>query len=127
MSTSDKIKKAIELNDSIVYVGTKLDVGKGALNVLGMVGESVKPYVPLIAVVTSLIGEIVTIYKNAQYNKKISRRRKENEENFRKQVYYDDFVRFKNALEKIKNFASEVTQLRSYRKYLNANHVKEKF
>ncbi|RIB21705.1 kinase-like domain-containing protein [Gigaspora rosea] len=145
MTTSDKIKKAIELNDSIVYAGTKLDAAKGALNVLGMVGDSVKPYVPLIAVVTSLIGEIVTIYENAQYNKKIcnslldraksaeaamdtlARRRKENEENFRKQAYYDDFVKFKNALEKIKNFASEVTQLRGYRKYLNANHVKEKF
>ncbi|CAG8715442.1 31057_t:CDS:2, partial [Racocetra persica] len=49
MSASERIKKAIEIS-SIVYVGSKLDVAKGALNALGMVGEAVKPYVPLISV-----------------------------------------------------------------------------
>ncbi|CAG8659934.1 10488_t:CDS:2 [Gigaspora rosea] len=42
MTTSDKIKKAIELNDSIVYAGTKLDAAKGALNVLGMFMSQIK-------------------------------------------------------------------------------------
>ncbi|CAG8551547.1 8064_t:CDS:2 [Racocetra fulgida] len=40
MSASDRIKKAVEINDSLVYGGSKLDVAKGALNALGMVGDA---------------------------------------------------------------------------------------
>ncbi|CAG8544032.1 4006_t:CDS:1, partial [Scutellospora calospora] len=70
MST-DQINRVLAINDSIVYASTKLDIAKGTLHVFGMVGDTVKPFVPLISVVTSLIGEIITIYENAQYNKKI--------------------------------------------------------
>ncbi|CAG8675736.1 17300_t:CDS:2 [Cetraspora pellucida] len=42
MSTSDRIKKAIEINDSIVYAGSKIGVAKGALNALGMVGDALR-------------------------------------------------------------------------------------
>ncbi|CAG8729920.1 36594_t:CDS:2, partial [Gigaspora margarita] len=116
-----------------------------ATNLVGGVGETIKPFLPMIATISVLIKEIIEIYEKAQFNKKIcnslldraksaeaamntlQRRKQENEEKFRSQVYYNNFMKFKNVLEKIKNFAGEVTQIRGISKYLNASNIKDKF
>ncbi|CAG8495097.1 23566_t:CDS:2 [Gigaspora margarita] len=109
------------------------------------IGETIKPFIPMIVTISILIKDITEIYEKAQFNKKIcnslldraksaeaaintlQRRKQENEEKFRSQLYYNSFMKFKNILEKIKNFAGEVTQIREINKYINASYVKDKF
>ncbi|RIB05818.1 kinase-like domain-containing protein [Gigaspora rosea] len=106
--------------------------------------EAIKSFLPMIATISDLVKEIMEIYEKAQFNKKIcnslldraksaevamntlQRRTQDNEEKFRSQLYYNNFIKFKNGLEKIKNFAGEVTQIRRISKYLNANSIKNK-
>ncbi|RIB24005.1 PITH domain-containing protein [Gigaspora rosea] len=89
-----------------------------------------------------LIKEIIEIYENAQFNNKICnslldraksaeaamstllRKKQENEEKFRSQAYYNNFMKFKTVLEKIKNFAGEVPQIRGI-SYINAYSIRD--
>ncbi|CAG8711266.1 20197_t:CDS:2 [Gigaspora margarita] len=107
--------------------------------------ETIKPFLPMIAIILDLVKEIIEIYEKAQFNKKIcnslldraesakiamntlQRRKQKNEEKFRSQSYYNNFIKFKNVLEEIKNFAGEVTQIRGISKCLNSNNIKNKF
>src|SRR5438876_1103117 len=106
-----------------------------ALGVVGSVGESIKPFVPLIAAVTIVISECVKIYEDAQYNKKIcnslmdrvetadlairtlKRRKQENENKFRDKEYYKSFLRFVDVMKKIKSFIKDVSQIQGFKKY----------
>ena len=56
---------------SLSSFGSSLDIAKATLGAVGTVGEAIKPFVPLIAVVTTVIGEIIRVYEDAEYNKKI--------------------------------------------------------
>ncbi|CAH1761768.1 4197_t:CDS:2 [Entrophospora sp. SA101] len=123
-------------------VGSNLDIVQQTINVAS---EAIKPFVPLIGLVTDLAGQIIEVYENAQYNKKIcdafldridalqasiktlQRRKEENQKTFQDKGYYNNFVRLVDVLRKVKVFLDNVTRLHGYKKYLNANSVKEKF
>ncbi|KAF0502412.1 kinase-like protein [Gigaspora margarita] len=135
-----KSKSEDRLSTAIDDLTTVID----ATNV-DRIEETIKPFLPMIAKILGLVKEIIEIYEKAQFNKKIcnslldraesaevamntlQRRKQRNEEKFRSQSYYNNFIKFKNDLEKIKNFAGEVTQIRGISKYLNANNIKNKF
>ncbi|KAF0558605.1 kinase-like protein [Gigaspora margarita] len=136
---------AFDLNAVIDTVEEVSKISDCATNLVGGIGETIKPFLPMIATISVLIKEIIEIYEKAQFNKKIcnslldraksaeaamntlQRRKQENEEKFRSQAYYNSFMKFKNVLEKIKNFAGEVTQIRGISKYLDASNIKDKF
>ncbi|CAI2170749.1 13593_t:CDS:2 [Funneliformis geosporum] len=124
---------------------SSLEITKASLGAVGTVGEAIKPFIPLIAAVTSIIGEVVKIYENVEYNKKIcnalmdrvqiadgaikilNRRKQENEKNFRNEEYYKAFVKFTDVMTRIKDFIKDVSQLQGYKKYLHASSIKDKF
>ncbi|CAG8649536.1 970_t:CDS:2 [Ambispora leptoticha] len=121
------------------------NVVQGILESIGTAGEAVKPFIPLLGAITIVIDEIIKVYEAAQYNKKIcnalmdrveaaqiavkalQRRQKENEKKFRNQAYYESFNRFLQVLEKIKKFIKDVSQLKGFRKFSQANSVKDRF
>ncbi|CAJ0866324.1 805_t:CDS:1, partial [Entrophospora sp. SA101] len=135
----------VEVIQNLSSIGTSLDATKQALGVVSAVSEAVKPFIPLISIVTILAGEIIQVYENAQYNKKIcnvfidrveaaqlsvkalQRRKEENVKAFQDEIYYKNFVRFTEVLRKVKDFLESISQLHGYKKYLHANNVKEKF
>ncbi|CAG8703353.1 2641_t:CDS:1, partial [Racocetra fulgida] len=45
-------------------------LGGCATKVMG-IGETIKPFIPIIATISGLIKEIIDIYEKAQFNKKI--------------------------------------------------------
>ncbi|CAG8517479.1 3457_t:CDS:1 [Scutellospora calospora] len=110
-----------------------------------VVGDAVQPFLPLFSSVSTIIDSIIRTYKNAKCNQKIclalidrveiaqqavnslQRQQRDNEELFRKQNYYDAWVRFKTVLENIKKFVKEITQLSNLQKFLTANAVKDAF
>ncbi|CAG8495947.1 5255_t:CDS:2 [Diversispora eburnea] len=59
--------------------------------------------------------------------KSLRRKKQENAEKFSDEKYYRAWVIFTNVLKNIKDFAEDVTQLSMFRKYLNANAVKEAY
>ncbi|KAF0411892.1 kinase-like protein [Gigaspora margarita] len=107
--------------------------------------NAVQPFLPFFQTVSTIIDSIMKAYKNGKCNQKIclalidrveiaqqavkslQRQQVENEELFRKQDYYDAWVRFITVLENINKFVKEVTQLSSLQKFLNANAVKDAF
>ncbi|EXX79299.1 hypothetical protein RirG_006970 [Rhizophagus irregularis DAOM 197198w] len=129
--------------DSIATTG--IEFAKGTLDTANIIGNAIKPYMPLINTVTNLISQIIKIYETAQYNKKIckallvraeaaefavnilQRRQDENEALFLQQAFYKSFVKFKEILQKIKDFAGDVTNLHGFRKYLKSTAIKGKF
>ncbi|CAJ0876161.1 8324_t:CDS:2, partial [Entrophospora sp. SA101] len=73
-------KKQTNINEILGYtpkvlpadsINNNLDVTRQALGAVDIIGDIVKPFVPLIDMVTVLIEDIMEIYKNAQYNRKI--------------------------------------------------------
>ncbi|CAG8526383.1 14605_t:CDS:2, partial [Dentiscutata erythropus] len=144
-STPTVISNAIEVTEGLTNLASSTDVAKNALSAVGAVGEAVKPFVPLISAVTLLISEIIVIYENAQYNKRIcnslmdrvgaaeqavkslQRRKAENEKHFKNVEYYKNFVRFVDVLKRIKGFIKDVSELQGYKKFFHANSIKEKF
>ncbi|CAG8641001.1 40810_t:CDS:10 [Gigaspora margarita] len=107
--------------------------------------EAIKPFIPLISSVELIISEIIVIYENARYNKKIcnslmdrvgvaeqavkflQRRKAENERHFRNVEYYKNFVRFVDVLKRIKEFIKNVSELKGYRKFVHSRSIKQKF
>lgn len=144
-STPTVISNAIDVTEGLTGLAKNTDVAKNALGAVGAVGEAVKPFVPLISAVTLVISEIIVIYENAQYNKRIcnslmdrvgaaeqaikslQRRKAENEKHFRNAEYYKNFVRFVDVLKRIKGFIKDVSELQGYKKFFHANSIKDKF
>jgi hypothetical protein len=141
----EAILAATEVAGGIADIGSSLDIAKATLGAVGTVGEAIKPFVPLITVVTIVISEIITIYEDAQYNKKIcnalmdrvqtaesaiktlNRRKQENEKNFLNKEYYKAFVKFTDVMKRIKEFIRDISQLQGYKKFLHAGSIKDKF
>src|SRR4051794_26061998 len=84
-----------------------IEITKTAFKASGTVEEAIKPYLQLITVVTTLIDDIIKIYVGVESNNKkicrflmdrvyiaeifikiLSRRKQENEKNFRNMKYY---------------------------------------
>lgn len=144
-ATPEAVAAAAEFTGSVADLGNSLDIAKATLGAVGTVGEAIKPFVPLIAVVTVVIGEIISIYEDAQYNKKIcnalmdrvqtaesaiktlNRRKQENEKNFLSKGYYKAFVKFTDVMKRIKEFIRDISQLQGYKKFIHAGSIKEKF
>ncbi|CAG8669124.1 9133_t:CDS:2, partial [Cetraspora pellucida] len=110
-----------------------------------VVGEAAQPFLQFFQSVTIIVDSITRAYKNGKCNQKIclalidrveiaqqavkslERQQMENEELFKKQDYYNAWVRFIVVLENTNKFVKEVTQLSSLQKFLTANAVKDAF
>ncbi|CAB4392279.1 unnamed protein product [Rhizophagus irregularis] len=144
-ATPEILNGTIEVTKSVVELGSKLDIAKGALQVVGNAADSITPFIPLIGLATTIINEVISIYQQAEYNKKIisalydrtklaeyavdtlQRRKKFYESNFKRQDWYDAFNRFVDVLKDIRNFAKEISTIRGYQKYLKSYSIKDKF
>ncbi|CAH1756759.1 15765_t:CDS:2, partial [Entrophospora sp. SA101] len=118
---------------------------KPSHNTVDSVGEAFKPFASLITTANAVINQIVDIFENAEYNKKIcnvflvrvdvatihiknlERRKEENEYLFRDVEYYKHFVRFTTILTEIKTFLNDITHLPGYNKYNSAKNFEEMF
>ncbi|RIA93934.1 hypothetical protein C1645_598688 [Glomus cerebriforme] len=107
--------------------------------------EAIAPFIPLIDSAASAITEIIKIYQTSQYNKRICnslldrarlseiaidqllRRRKENEQKFKNQVWYKAFHRFVVVLDKIKTFGGNVSQLPGIKSFVKAKSISDTF
>nr|CAG8493054.1 5567_t:CDS:2 [Entrophospora candida] len=116
---------------------------KPSHNTVDSVGEAFKPFASLITTANAVINQIVDIFENAEYNKKIcnvflvrvdvatihiknlERRKEENEYLFRDVDYYKHFVRFTTILTEIKTFLNDITHLPGYNKYNSARNFEE--
>nr|CAG8517214.1 7857_t:CDS:2 [Entrophospora candida] len=108
------------------------------------VDSAFKPFAPLISTANAMINQIINIFENAEYNKKIcnvfldrvdvaknhiknlERRKEENEHIFRDGEYYKHFLRFTTILLKIKEFLSDITYP-GYNKYNSAKNFEKIF
>jgi hypothetical protein len=146
MGVTDAIGGTIEVTKGLNNIkSSNLTFAKEALQIAVQAGESITPFIPLIGLAATTIVEIVKIYQTSQYNKRICnslldrarlseiaidqliRRRKENEKNFKSQVWYNAFDRFVFILDEIKTFAEKVSQLQGFKAYFKAKKVSEKF
>ncbi|CAB4396639.1 kinase-like protein [Rhizophagus irregularis] len=146
MTVTDAIEGAIEVTKGLNEIkSSNLAFAKEALQITAQAGEAITPFIPLIGLAATAIVEIINIYQTSQYNKRICnslldrarlseiaidqliRRRKENEKNFKSQVWYHAFNRFVVILGKIKTFAEKVSQLQGFKVYFKARSVSEKF
>ncbi|CAG8555841.1 5060_t:CDS:2 [Rhizophagus irregularis] len=143
---ADAIKGTIEVTKGLNDIkSSNLTFAKEALQITVQAGEAITPFIPLIGLASTTIVEIVKIYQTSQYNKRICnslldrarlseiaidqliRRRKENEKNFKSQIWYNAFDRFVFILDKMKTFAEKVSQLQGFKVYFKAKKVSEKF
>jgi hypothetical protein len=140
MSSTNDEKKTKE-ND----INLKREALKTSLDCMMVIGNAMDNYFPLLKTVTIMISEIYTIYDNARYNlniceslmdrvdiaesviKTLKRRKKNNEENFRKLEYYKSFLRFVDVLKSIKAFIGEVSTIQGYKRFFSANMIRKKF
>ncbi|CAG8798641.1 29242_t:CDS:2 [Gigaspora margarita] len=112
-------------------------------SIVRVIGETLKPVIPMLESALALIDEITQIFERAQCNKnickllkdrviaaeaviKILQQRVENGEKLDK-TYQQTFLRFKNSLENIKTYTEEVSQIQGIKRYLNVNEIREKF
>src|ERR1043165_2145162 len=141
--TPEVVLAGAEVGSSLAEIGSSLEFAKATLGAVGTVGEAIKPFVPLIAVVTTVIAEIIRIYEDAEYNKKIcnalmdrvqiadgaiktlNRRKQENEKNFLSTEYYKAFVKFTETMKKIRDFIKDISQLQGYKKFIHSSSIKE--
>ncbi|CAG8735526.1 8725_t:CDS:2 [Rhizophagus irregularis] len=112
---------------------------------VGIVGDAIGPYIPLIQTASSLITKIIEICEAAEYNKKVCNalaerveitrvpmellkvRKKKNEKELRNESYYNAFYKFIYVLEEIEKYTKEISKYHGFRKYVKAISVKEKF
>ncbi|CAG8544630.1 9907_t:CDS:2 [Diversispora eburnea] len=106
---------AVHEKDASISGSVKSALGGG----LGVVGDSVQPYLPLFTTVTIIIKETMSIYENAKYNKKVC--------NSLMDQYFMAFHRFIEVMKNIKQFITNISTLSGFQKYFHANSVKEKF
>ncbi|CAG8505821.1 12566_t:CDS:2 [Funneliformis caledonium] len=144
-ATPNALNGAVEIVNSVVTIGDALNIAKGTLQCIGTAADAITPFIPLIGAATTIISDIIIIYQQAAYNKKIvsalydrtryaelaietlQRRKKLHEKDFRSQEWYDAFNRFVDVLKEIRTFAKEVSCLRGYKKYFKSFTVKERF
>src|SRR4051812_16214586 len=118
---------------------------QNSITVIDTVSEAFRPFIPLIYIVSLLANEIVEVYKNAKYNKKmcdvfldridavqasinyLQRRKEKNEKLFRKEAYYRSFVKFTDVLKRVKKFLEAITHLQGFSKLWRVNTIKENF
>ncbi|CAG8789034.1 80_t:CDS:1, partial [Racocetra persica] len=102
-------------------------------------------YIPIVSYVVNIVKEIKKTFKKAQNNKdiclilferakdaesvmnKILNYKDDYEEFLREEKSYKAFHKFKILLIKIKDFVVEVSELKSVRKFLDANSVKSTY
>ncbi|CAG8469614.1 9710_t:CDS:2 [Funneliformis mosseae] len=146
MTVTEVISGSIEVTKGLNDIqSSKLAFAKEALTVATKVGDAITPFIPLIGAAATVITEIIDIYHTAQYNKKICnsildrarlaeiaidniiRRRKENEQLFKNQAWYYAFNRFVEVLNKLKNFAEEISQLKRIKQFIKAKNISGSF
>ncbi|CAG8642492.1 11135_t:CDS:2 [Gigaspora margarita] len=118
-----------------------------ATTAFNTITDVVALYMPLIGAVKLIVGEIYTIYENAECNKEIclimTNRVKaaecsmdmiirnihvdDAEGDFRKRSYYIAFKRFEAILIKIRDFTKGVSKLKGFKRFTNAKEVKSKY
>jgi hypothetical protein len=121
-----------------------LPSASASLKAAGNVAEAVAPFVPLVALVTTITREIVDAYDNVQYNKKtcgalvnrveaaefaikaLMRQKEENIDNFHNQNYYNSFQRFVNCLKQIKKLFDDISQLPKFKKFVSSANIKDR-
>ncbi|CAG8515152.1 1314_t:CDS:10 [Funneliformis caledonium] len=127
-------------------ISKSIEITKTAFKASGTVEEAIKPYLQLIAVVTTLIDDIIKIYDGVESNNKkicsflmdrvyiaeifikiLSRRKQENEKNFRNMKYYLTFARFTNVMKEIRDFIKDVSKLQFYKKFYEFNGLVSDF
>ncbi|RIA93087.1 kinase-like domain-containing protein [Glomus cerebriforme] len=112
---------------------------------LKFAGEAIGPYIPLIKIVTDLANEIILIYETAEYNKTIcdtlvervissnnavntlQSRKQKNEDKFRNKDYYKAFNRYIYVLKDIKEFITDISNIKGFKKYAKAHYIREKY
>ncbi|CAG8507047.1 16538_t:CDS:2 [Rhizophagus irregularis] len=110
-----------------------------------VVADVLTPFIPLISEIAHIVQDIINLYQTAEHNKRIcgsllSRataaetavnmlkiRRLENEDVFKSKEYYRNFQKLVMVIGKIKNFISEVSQIKGLRKFLAAHSIEEQF
>ncbi|CAG8518003.1 11739_t:CDS:10 [Funneliformis mosseae] len=127
-------------------ISKSIEITKTSFKASGTVEEAIKPYLQLIAVVTTLIDDIIKIYDGVESNNKkicsflmdrvyiaeifikiLSRRKQENEKNFRNMKYYLAFARFTNVMKEIRDFIKDVSKLLFYKKFYEFNGLVSDF
>ncbi|CAG8439885.1 11866_t:CDS:2 [Scutellospora calospora] len=117
----------------------------GMLNIgLSIVG-SLSALNPIISSIYEILSAIIQIDDKAQYNKKISKsilgrvltaeaaikfllvQKDEYEVKFADLKFQESLVTFKNILDKIKDFAEQVTQLRGIERLINAQAIEKNY
>ncbi|CAG8554323.1 24112_t:CDS:2 [Gigaspora margarita] len=149
-SDENNKKRKIDDNKYTSHLSVEHEIGSNnmtdnTIDGFQVVGDAVQPFLPLFQSVSTIVDSIVKAYKNGICNQRIclalidrveiaqqavkslQRQQMENEELFRKQDYYNAWVRFVTVLENINKFVKEVTQLSNLLKFLNANAVKDAF
>ncbi|CAI2167501.1 17534_t:CDS:2 [Funneliformis geosporum] len=143
-ATPEVLNRAVEVTQSVVNVGEQLGVAKGALKVAGSITDAITPFLPLISSATSIIGEMMIIYKQAECNENIVgalyyrtkqaefaietlRRRKKIQNEVNGQSWYKAFNRFVYVLSEIRNFAKKVASTHGFKKYFESYSIKDKF
>ncbi|CAG8660560.1 9697_t:CDS:1, partial [Diversispora eburnea] len=130
-----KTSKSDDEDERVPDIKGNSEIALTALNVAGAMGE---PFLPLIGAVTIVISEIIKVYEDVQYNKKIcnslmdrvdnagaavrtfERRQTENEKDFCNQEFYNSFVRFVEIMKRIKKFIGDVSNLNKYQKFIRS-------
>jgi len=108
--------------------------------IFGAVSEVIGPYIPLIISIAEIIGKIIEIYENVEYNKDVCtasmkspsncRKRQDNEDNernFLDQEYYLTFYEFFHVMIRIKQFIIYVSKLQGVKKFFLTVSVKSQF
>ncbi|CAI2184065.1 16829_t:CDS:2 [Funneliformis geosporum] len=146
MTITNVISGTIEVTKGVNEIkSSKLAFAKEALTAASKAGDAITPFIPLIGAAATIITEIIDVYQTAQYNKKICnsildrarlaeiaidnivRRRKENELHFKNQKWYYAFNRFVEVLNKLKQFAEEISQLKRIINFIKARNISERF
>ncbi|CAG8655477.1 4534_t:CDS:2 [Cetraspora pellucida] len=131
----------IDINVSNV---SKPDCIKEAIGTAETVSTAVSAFAPIAVVATAILKlceEMCDIHKKAQCNEEmcgilldqvqlaeypIKKLLRKKDASLDKE-YCDNLIKFRQTLEKMKNFAKQVSQLGSFKKFISGNNVKENF
>ncbi|RIA93910.1 kinase-like domain-containing protein [Glomus cerebriforme] len=141
--------KSLDVKNEVIsdISSSKLSFADDIFQISFNAGEAIIPFIPLIGRASTAISDIIQIYKQSQYNKKICsslldrarlaeiaidqliRRRKDKNKikEFKDITYYNHFFRFVDVLVKIRNFTKDISQLRKISRVYKSTDIKEKF
>src|SRR6266540_2124009 len=139
------VSATTELIVGATEVAKSIEITKTTFEAEGTM-EAIKPFIPLIAVITTVIAEIIKIYEGVEHNKKkicsflmdrvqiaesfiriLNRRKQENEKNFHNIEYYLAFVRFTDVMKRIRDFMKDAPQLQGYKEFYKFNDLVSDF